>query len=91
MEKDKCPNCNSTDVIYKCHHNNRRKKIPIDVYYCKQCKKRYKVEGDKSRYNHKGNLYQRKPQLYEEDMHNAYPDMKSDETVGEYWKRKYDI
>jgi len=56
----RCPVCNSKDIVFKCHHNNRKKKIPIDIYYCKQCKDRFNVEGDKSLYNHKGNLRTRK-------------------------------
>ena len=60
MEKVTCPNCHSKDVEFKCHHNNRRKKIPIDVYFCKQCRKRFNIELDKKFYNHSGNWRTRK-------------------------------
>lgn len=91
MKETRCPNCNSVDVEYKCHHNNRRKKVPIDVYFCKQCKKRFNVELDKEHYNHKGNLYQRRKGLYDIDLRKAEPDMKEDETASEYYKRKYEL
>ena len=55
-----CKHCKSTNVVCICHHNNRRKKVPIYVYQCKDCKKRFTVEGDSFHYNHKGNLLQRK-------------------------------
>lgn len=60
MKKIRCPKCNSVDVDYKCHHNNRRKKVPIDVYFCKQCRKRFNIIGDKKYYNHSGNFRTRK-------------------------------
>ena len=89
IKKEICPKCGSNKTGIICHHNNRRKKIPIYVYQCDNCRKRFTVEGKKENYNHKGNLYSRKPELYEKRMHEVTPDMKEDETVKEYFERKY--
>ena len=56
----KCPNCGSIRTGCLGIHNNRRKKIPIYLYVCDQCKKRFTIEGKQENYNHKGNLRSRK-------------------------------
>ena len=91
MEKIKCVKCDSTRTIILGRHNNRRKKIPIYLFQCENCKKRFIVKGEKEHYNHKGNIFRRKPGLFEKDMHMAYPDMRPDETVEEYWHRKFNL
>jgi len=55
-----CKYCKSNNVAIVCHHNNRRLKVPVYVYKCNQCKKRFTVLGEPLHYNHKGNLSQRK-------------------------------
>jgi len=48
----KCKYCNSIKTGVICIHNNRRKKIPIYVYKCDECGKRFTIEGKKEDYNH---------------------------------------
>lgn len=51
----KCPKCKSKNTECICIHHNRRKKIPIYLYQCKECRKRFTVAGEKKDYNHSGN------------------------------------
>lgn len=59
-----CPNCNSERVSVICKHHNRRKKIPVEIMLCDNCKKRFTVEGDKKDYDHTGNAHKKNKLCY---------------------------